>query len=252
MGRDQKVRTTMRGVLYPFGHEVSRVITSQRTFVQNANSQGGFVIQRDVLYILDPVRKFSDHAMPFKQLTIAPTTVQIDVASTAAPFVPKVGTRPFRFQLTAVDHVNRVHHFEAAMVFVPEGFSDAASVRALYSEHATIEMSNQAIAFAPDRPTLTERAGITDRTVLKTAAMTFGEITSGSSRRFPVIAEASVTIPAAEQLYGAAAKPVTIALNKKFLDGGPAATDVFADITGGWACRCLPKRRAGWLRRTSR
>ena len=244
MGRDQKVRTQVRGVLYPFGFEVSRVITSQRKFVQTADSQGAFVIQQDVLYILDPVQKFTDRALPFKQITIAPLTVQIDVGPTGSPFVPKVKTLPFKFSLTAVDQVNRTHHFAAAMVFVPEGFTNAATVRTAYADHATVDMVSQNIGFAPDRPAVTERAAITDRTVLKAASITFGEITSGASRRFPVMTKASVTIPAAEQLYGAAAKAVTITLNEAYLAGGP--TDVFADINGGMAMP-LPAEKAGGL-----
>jgi len=249
MGRDQKVRTEMRGVLYPFGHEVSRVITSQRRFV-HAGARGAYVIQKDVLYILDPVRRFSDHALPFKQITISPTVVAIDVGPTAKPFVPTVNTLPFHFQLTAVDQINRVHQFGAALVFVPAEFGDAERVRALYAEHATVDMSSQAIGFAPARPTLTDRdptrGAAAERTVLRTVTMTFGEITSGTSRRFPVMREASVAVPAAEQLFGTVARPVTITLNKKYLDGGPAGTDVFADIRDGLRMP-LPAEKAGGL-----
>ena len=242
MGRDQRVRTQSRGVLYPFGHEVSLVTTSERRFVHEG-ARAAYVVQKTVLYILDPVRKFSDGAFPFTQISISQPVALIDTPSNPnQPFVPTVRRVPFRFPVTALDQLNppRIHQFGAALVFVPENSNDPAAVPALYAPHATIDMANQSIGFAPDLPSLAERdaAGPTERTVLRTFTMTLGEeITTGSKRRFPVMKEASVVVPAAEQLYGAVAEPATIVFNKVYQgtksddpDGGFARTDVFADF----------------------
>jgi hypothetical protein len=250
MGRDQRVRTQSRGVLYPFGHEVSLVTTSERRFVHfTAAARAAYVMQKTVLYILDPVRTFPDpefRAFPFKQVTMSQPEAVIDsVSNPNQPFVPKVGTVPFRFPLTALDQLNppRVHQFGAALVFVPENSNAAAAaVQALYAPHATIDMASQSIGFAPDPPSLA--AGPTDRTVLRTLTMTLGEEITGSSRRFPVMKEASVVLPAAEQLYGAAAKAVPIKLNPNYVLTGAAPDDVFADIIGGLKMP-LPAEKAG-------
>jgi hypothetical protein len=242
MGRDQRVRTQSRGVLYPFGHEVSLVTTSERRFVHNtAAARAAYVVQKTVLYILDPVRKFSDRAFPFNQISISQPVAVIDsVSNPDKPFVPTVRTVPFRFPLTAVDKLNRVHQFGAALVFVPENSNAAAAaVQALYAPHATIDMANQSIGFAPEQPSLA--AGPTDRTVLRTLTMTLDESTSG---KFPVMTEASVVLPAAEQLYGAAAKAVPIKLNPNYVLTGAAPDDVFADIIGGLKMP-LPAEKAG-------
>ncbi len=111
MGRDQKVRTEQRGVLYPFGHAVTLVTTSERRFaMSNTGVRAGYLMQTAVLYIREPSRTYDDRAMPFKEMRITQTVVPIDVpASGAEPFVPEVSTRAFGFPITATDQVNRVH-----------------------------------------------------------------------------------------------------------------------------------------------
>jgi hypothetical protein len=253
MGRDQKVRTEERGVLYPFGHEVTLVKTSERRFaMSNSGVRAAYLMQKAVLYVREPVQTYNDRAMPFKRMRISQTVIPIDVGP-AGPFVPTVGGVPFGFPVTAVDQVDNVHQVSARMVYVPDGFTDAATIRSRYVGHETVELSSRLVGYAPtaglpaDGVAPHEEGRRPGRTELRTMAMRFGEsINSSAALPLPIMTTASVGVPAAEQLFGAAAPPVTITFNEGYLRRGltAAADNVFADIKGELPLS-LPADRAG-------
>jgi hypothetical protein len=242
MGRDQKVRTEERGVLYPFGHEVTLVKTSERRFAtSNTGVRAAYLMQKAVLYVREPVQTYSDPAMPFKRMRISQTVIPIDVGPSSGPFVPTVGRVPFGFPVTALDQVDTVHQFSARMVYVPDGFTDLATIRSRYVGHETVDLSSRLVGFAPTQGSLADAerldaSQVPGPTELRTRAMSFGEaVNSSSARPFPIMTTASVAVPAAEQLFGAVAPPVTIKLNKDYVDGGFVGSHdgVFADIPDG-------------------
>jgi hypothetical protein len=250
-GRDQYARTVIRGFLHPFGHAATVVTITERRMFAGASglNRGGFLIQRQQLFVQEPVRSFASRAMPFATVRITDATVVADVANATRPYVPKIGQMPFAFSLSATDQIGQTHQFATALVFVPEDQAwDTGTIADLYAPHTTINLASQSVAYA--RPTVSlagDSSGTAlGPTTLRTVAMTFkAQIVAG----MPVLemAEATVGVPAAEQLMGAAAAPVKIRLNKKYVSGGMSAADnVFADIQGQLAAN-LPATSAGGL-----
>jgi hypothetical protein len=249
MGRDQKVRTEERGVLYPFGHEVTKVTTSERKFASsNTGVRAAYVMQKVVLYVREPLRTYNDRAMPFKEMRISQSVIPIDVPPLGnQPFVPKVGSREFEFPVTATDQVDHVHRFAARMVYVPENFADLGTVKEKYHGHETVDLSSQLVGFAPTAGLPDAPSEVPGPTVLRTMAMSFDRSDNSTvSRPLPIMTTASVGVPAAEQLFGAAAPAVTMVMNKAYVAGGFSGTadKVFADIKGGLPLG-LPAERAG-------
>lgn len=247
-GRDQYARTVIRGFLYPFGHPATVVTTTERKMYAGASgvNRGGFLIQRQQVFVREPVRAYTGaagRAMPFTAIRITDSMIQADVADANQPHLPKVGQTPFVFSLTATDHVGARHQFSTPLVFVPQTRAwDTGAIEELYAPHSKIQFASQPVAFA--KPT----AGLADdvATTLRMLDMTINaQIVQGAPA--PRMKEATVGVPAAEQLMGAAATAVKIKLNEKYVQEGiEAANNVYADMVDKLAAN-LPATSAGGL-----
>lgn len=102
LGRDRRVRTVTRGVLYPFGHRAEYVELTERVFESGAEGATAHLRQQRILVVTEPIRAEPDdaelsRAFPFASVRIDRTVLtDLDrpVRPGAAPATGSVwGTR---------------------------------------------------------------------------------------------------------------------------------------------------------------
>jgi hypothetical protein len=263
MGRDHYVRTVQRGFLYPFGHRAHRIAVSERRLrPSEAGDQAAYVMLREVLVIQEPEKRYDDRAMPFVSVRIASQAtrsgtgpVAIDHTPTTRPFVVRSGGQPYAFPMIATDRAGHAVPIAAPMVFVPANVTDLRDAAALYEDLGPVGFGGHPLTYLDDPQR--EPAGIAaevvpDRATLVTMAMSFGAdavtAAAGHVGFTPVMAQAQVRLPAAEQMLGAGAPAATIAFTKAYVENTAvfAANQVFADIVGGMPLS-VPADKAGGL-----
>jgi hypothetical protein len=91
LGRDHKVRTSTKGVLYPWGHPAVFVETSERRFETTEEGAIAHLRKRSVLIVSDPVRDLPpSRAFPFTQVRLQRTLADLgnDPGWRRKPFPP--------------------------------------------------------------------------------------------------------------------------------------------------------------------
>jgi hypothetical protein len=233
MGRDQYVRVTYPGYLFPFGHRATLVKLTERKMKDVSPSIAG-LYQRKFLVVGEPVRFFEQANLPFDEVRLAPL-----VTPTLSPdpgagqdsfFFPKVGGQPFQFILHCIDREGRRVRLLAPLLWVADHYRPFSAVDDFYvSDHPhgepDVPAFGQEIAYAP-----TTKGG---DTMLPTNQLRFLG-TAGDGTSVPRLDAADVVIPAVEQLSpvgGVAISYATPYLNNGF--GGAAnAGEVWAKVTG--------------------
>ncbi|NYT63793.1 hypothetical protein H0A66_15855 [Alcaligenaceae bacterium] len=148
MGRDHYVKVVYKGLLFPFGHQVSLVKVSERKFHNGARGSDqqllveqypgntAYLRQRIFLVVRERDRLFDDPALttndgkvflhrqfPFTQVRLlTETTPNLDQAKTLSSdglmFWPSVDQAPFRFECQATDLDGQVVRFSLPMIFI--------------------------------------------------------------------------------------------------------------------------------------
>ena len=70
MGRDQYVRVSEPGFLYPFGHRAAWITVTERKVVDRADATA-FLWQREFIVVRQPVRSFTGHDSPWAQVALS-------------------------------------------------------------------------------------------------------------------------------------------------------------------------------------
>jgi hypothetical protein len=227
MGRDQYVRIIERGYLFPFGHRVNKITVAQRQFERARDGDGtaAYVITRSYLAIQEPERTYNTRDMPLRSVKIANLlTSDLDDDSTSDSFIPTMHGRPFAFQVSATDSQGATTDIAVPMVFVPATMPDLAGVAQKYQSISRVDFRGQAVAFAP---------GSSPNTVLKTSSIQFDHASAAGTPPFrPLMQEAAVHLPAAEQFLGTA-DATTIAFHPDYVARDFLGDGVFATIPGG-------------------
>jgi hypothetical protein len=262
IGRDQYVRVVYPGYLFPFGHVCALVKVTERKVLDEKPPQAR-LYQRKFLVIGEPVRKYDQRDLPFKQVGLIPlVTPDIDDPLTAAHtiddfiavasglgvaelaaaqeidadhlFWPVVGAKKFPFTLDCLDHAGDRVKLQAPLLFVAAHLGDAnqkALIKAMYGTDALVPASAQAVSVAtPDVP---------GDTTLEAETFTFGGEPGkpGSLSSRPAMASATVVVPATRRL-APKAPSLTIAYAEAFQKdgfGGSNKGQVFAEVVGATA-----------------
>jgi hypothetical protein len=153
LGRDQKIRTQLTGILYPFGHQVKYERTTERVFSDPPSSSVAGLVTRSKLFITEPVRGAPSDAseareFPFSRVEILARSFDIESPSTdpweAAVFVPELpgGTnQPVRFPLRCAGASGDVC-FDTPLVFIAAAHNSDLPPRAerLWRDHQRIDL----------------------------------------------------------------------------------------------------------------
>lgn len=251
MGRDQYVRTVHRGFLYPYGHRASLVTVTERAFGPSpAGDAPAYLFQQQFLVVQEIERRYDHRAMPFVSMRLTgEPVVRISVEVAPGPVVPKVKGEPYRFPMLATDRQGHTAQVAVAAVFVPADVTDLGLAADQYAWLAEVDLGSQQVAFTAPTSGPADRSA-PDVTTLTTLAVRFRpaaeQLADGTV--IPMMDQARVRVPAAEQLLGPAAGPASIAFNQAYLASGVegAANGVFADIVGGLSLP-IPAEKAGGI-----
>ena len=202
MGRDQYVRITFPGFLYPFGHSAAWVRVTERKVVNTADAVA-YLWQREFVIVREPVRSFDGHDSPWAQVVVGPlVTPNLDPApGFDDPFVPTLGGVPYAFTLHATDRAGGVAAMSAPLAFVPwqaKKPGDPAPTlgdraQSAYAGVDRIDAGGQQVAFA------VQAAG--GDTALETAALQFtGDIDLDTMTSRPRLTLTTAVVPAMRHL----------------------------------------------------
>jgi hypothetical protein len=251
-GRDHYVRIVYEGFLYPFGHRAALIKVTERKVVPR---DGGTVAyptaylkQHMYVVVREPEKRygsapftFDKREMPLWQSVRIETKVTPDIDKPAnsianggtvpTSFWINVGGKSFPFHLSATDLAGKKVNFLGALIFTLEEEPHPETVRSVYKgsgNRRLCSVAGQKIAFA------SPSAGDTS---LKTQALFFDTepVTNAvfpDPSFVPVLDQATVTVPALEQILGTA-DPVTIQMYAPYLSGNmdPHA-GVYAEVSG--------------------
>ncbi|HEX9645492.1 MAG TPA: hypothetical protein VGC11_15980 [Acidimicrobiia bacterium] len=232
LGRDQYVRVTYPGYLYPFGHRTTLVKLTERKMKDASPSVAG-LYQRKFLVVGEPVRTYSQPDLPLTEVRLAPL-----ITPTLSPdpgalqdsfFFPMVGGQRFRFVLHCLDQEGRRVRLLTPLLWVADQYRPFSDVDTAYTTDpqnaSRVPASGQDVAFAP--PT---KGG---DTTVPVAELRFAGA-AGEGTSVPRLADAAVEIPAVQQL--SAVGPVTIEYATAYLGNGfggaQNAGEVWAQLTG--------------------
>ena len=218
LGRDQYVRVTYPGYLYPYGHRATLVKVTERKMKDVSPSVAG-LYQRKFLVIGEPTRVYPDPLdFPFTEVTLGPlVTPVIDEPSNVLGdsqdnfFWPMVGGNRFLFTVDAIDHDGHRSVVPFPLIWVAEHYHGFGTVDTTYDKDAgrLAPVGGQRISFAPSRPgedTSAETVSISLR----------GKARLGDST--PRMSRAEIVLPAVQRLSGIA--PVPIAYHPAYKSSG--------------------------------
>jgi hypothetical protein len=265
IGRDQYVRVVYPGYLFPFGHVCALVKVTERKVLDENEPPQARLYQRKFLVIAEPVRKYGQRDLPFKEVRLSPlvspdiddpltpatphtvddfvdqasglSVAELTAAQTIDPdhlFWPVVGGEKFRFTLDCLDHAGDRVRLQAPLLFVAAHLGKPAEktpIKAMYATDARVPAAAQSVSVAtPEVP---------GDTTLEAESFTFegepGNAGTLSSR--PAMATAKVVIPATRHL-APEAPSLTIGYAKAFRDHGFGDANkgqVFAEVVGAAA-----------------
>lgn len=236
MGRDQYVRVTYPGFLYPFGHKCWLVKVTERK-VKDRGDAVAYLWQRFFIIVRQPVRTYGGHHSPWARVAVEPlvTPDLTPPADETKPFVPQRGGADFRFTLVTTDRAGGVATFPAALAFVPLAALNptgtlGARAQATYAGHDAIDGGGQTVAFAA------QAAG--GDTALETAQLRFtGAVDPDEFTSDPSLTAARAVVPAMRHL-APAAPAADLTYSPAFLaagDGGFGAgnpSQLFLQVAG--------------------
>jgi hypothetical protein len=204
-GRDVRIRTTRRGILYPLGHEATFELSAQRRFDPRADVSIAVLHQEASLRITEAVRRFDPgrREFPFGEAEIATPTIDgLDPPvwqEQDAFFRPTAGGRPVTVPVILRNGA------ETATAYVPVLFvPDDAPMPATPERLASVYLQSDRAFVPPTVVALAPEARFELHEVRLHGSPT-GPDANGRRSFLPAIREALVGLPAARDLAQAGA-----------------------------------------------
>jgi len=232
MGRDQYVRVTYPGYLYPCGPKATLVKLTERK-MKKAGPSLAALYQRKFLIVNEPVVRYEDPKFPFREIRLAPLVTPTLFPDPGAGqdtfFFPMVGNQRFHFILHCTDWEGRKVRLRAQLMWVSDSHHDYAGIDTAYSSDAgagagparLVDAQGQDIAYAEP-----EKSG---DTALPTKQLQLGGAAENHGSD-PALVDATVELPSVQQLSPIG--PVTIAYNDTFTGfDGANVGEVWAKVT---------------------
>ncbi len=251
LGRDHYVRVVYTGWLYPFGNAASLIKVTERKIVP---PDGGTVTQttaylRQHMYIVVREREktypaalyqYAAREMPFWQSVRIKTTVTPDIdppvmitgdGNQHNSFWVTVGGQNFQFHVEATDLAGSKVDFLAPMIFMSDSESYPQGVQTIYTSPNSpraCTLHGHKIAYADpgagDTTLRTTQLNFTTELLLKAPPYPIAPF-------IPSLDNATVTVPAIEQILGTAS-PITVQLYAGYLKNGlDGNVGVYAEVT---------------------
>jgi hypothetical protein len=227
-GRDSYVRIVRAGFIYPFGHKAVWITITDREFqVSPDGDVVAYLVQEQFVEITEPEKTYpgkspepySGRQNPFRSIKAKTATSPaldspsfISTAYTDGAFWPMSDGAPIPFSFQGIDVEGRTIDFTTNVIWVDElaAYDYTTSVPSVETEYTaggntarrSPTLNGQLVAFAP--PSAAEPGA----TAHHADAMEFDAIVINDAGQyqpawFPVMANVTVRIPAAEQVTGA-------------------------------------------------
>lgn len=275
-GREGYVKTVRSGFVFPTGHKAVRTTITDREFwVDSSGDVVANLIQRTYVNIAQPTVDYTGNANepkggrqnPLRSIKITTlATPPLDTDSSADPDIVVTGFNPDQaifvrsanqdvaFTHVASDYEGRQAHFDTGCIWVDDNALSSVSnaVALLISAYEGIDPSRrtagfngQLLAFAP---TTSADVGKTAHHVVSYELDGLASLnTSVQPGYFPVMAEAVIHLPAAEQMTGGSLSPPTVVYDIDYLTGGFVAgfPEVYLDVTSGGPGLAFPGKNTG-------
>jgi F0F1-type ATP synthase membrane subunit b/b' len=233
MGRDQYVRVTYPGYLYPFGHKAVLVKLTERKMKDRSPSLAGLYMKKFIV-VTEPVKRFAHPNLPLTKVQLEPLVTPTLDDPSGSPgdsqdsfFWPKIDFKRYRFIMHCEDQEERPVRLMAPLVWVSDSYPDLANINTAYNEDSdrNVGVYGQDVAFA--------EVATGGDTMLPTMNFEFmGEAKKGFS--IPRLNTARVKIPSIEQLSSVG--EVDIKYFQTYLDNGfdspKNSGEVWAEIVG--------------------
>lgn len=232
LGRDQYVRVETPVYLFPFGHRGTLVKITERK-IRLENDPAAYLYTRNFIVLREHTRRYDlvngtvkpPTNLPFVSVTIDPVvSPDLEVLPEPmpdAPFVPKVGGKPFAWKVTGVDHAGRQVTMTTALLAVPIGGNAWTAALSDWKEKVIkaqdppelvhpIDVGGAEVAFAPE----TKRGDTTSR-------VQYIEFTGVADKKTstPSMLKAHIAIQALTTLNGGS-KPIGVKYRDKYITGG--------------------------------
>ena len=233
MGRDQYVRVTHAGYLFPFGHKCVLVQITERKIKEVPPHAR--LYQREFIVVSEPTKYYTGRDLPFSEVRLDPlVTPDLQDPRTMPPsealqsvqlFWPNDSNGLFRWKLHARDQEGKAVRLDAPLLFVAEGFSKAGTNSQITTGYAEfgrniVDGHSQSIAYASPL-----KSGDTAN---ETVTLTLTG-TPQPSTAVPSLVEANVVLPAMRHLTPAS--PVTaVTYSSIYLSGGFGGADNPGDV----------------------
>lgn len=160
LGRDQYVRVTYPGHIFPFGHKATLVKVTERKIKDKADPKA-VLFQRKFIVIGEPVKTYAARDLPFTRVEIAPTITPVlspeplPVEETTC-FVVQAGGGPFQFVLHCTDIDGREVKLPTPLVWVADGaprpFPAGKDPATLFTNLGETQGLGQNVSFVPSEP----------------------------------------------------------------------------------------------------
>lgn len=160
LGRDQYVRVTYPGHIFPFGHKATLVKVTERKIKDKADPKA-VLFQRKFIVIGEPVKTYAARDLPFTRVEIAPTITPV-LSPEPLPleettcFVVQAGGGPFQFVVHGTDIDGREVKLPTPLVWVADGaqrpFPAGKDPATLFANLGDTQGLGQNISFVPSEP----------------------------------------------------------------------------------------------------
>jgi hypothetical protein len=237
MGRDQYVRVTYPGYLFPFGHKAVLVEVTERK-IKAAFAPQARLYKRYFIVVSEPTKYYTGRDLPFSEVRLDPlVTPDLIPPDTLGPpetlqsknlFWPNDTdpTGPLLWKLHARDQEGKTIRLDAPLLFVAAGFKNAGQITTGYSSGGrdVVDGRGQSIAYArPKKP---------GDTANETVKLTFTGAPALDTAK-PSLVRANVILPAMRHLTPAS-PAADVEYAAPYLSGGFGGAgnpgDVFLDV----------------------
>ena len=271
-GRESYVRAVRAGHLFPFGHRAVHIEVTDREFQVDANADVvAYLVQRQYVVVVEPTRDYAGSAAepyagrqnPLRQVTVTtlatppldPVNSSMAVGNFPLPpddnevFWARVNGADYPFAHTATDLEARGVQFQTGAIFVSEkvavdgynGWDAVTAAQQISNAYAAASVSRrspslggQLLAFAAPG----YKPGSTAQHVTSLelgSALPQGQLAALEPPFFPVVAGATVHLPGAEQIAGAALGAIAVRISANYFQANfpPGAPEVYLELAQG-------------------
>ena len=271
-GRESYVRTVRAGYLFPFGHRAVHIIVTDREFQVDGNADVvAYLVQRQYVVVVQPTRDFASSPAepyagrknPLRRVTVTtlatppldPVSNTMAVGSFPLPpddnevFWVRANQADYPFAHTVTDTEGRAVQLQTGVIFVSEkvavnGYDSWGPVTAaqqISAAYGSADASRRSPSLGGQLLAFADPGNMPGSTAQHVASLELGgeaphgQLAPLEPPFFPVAASASVHLPGAEQIAGAALGAVGVTISPNYYQANfpQGVPEVYLELAQG-------------------